>query len=822
MGVWKFSTIIPILFLIVMVPLSIQHADGSSSIKVVKGKFTSPADYRPFGGEEVGKFKIKMNQEHKLTILKVELNKDPRKGYEYLVGFMNATTGVKDMLDAFASESNVITIKDVSVPGPGSILLVTERLKYSSGDVGAYVGAAPLPESDRDTLSNEKISGSTQALKKFSSSEELKKFLFKVSESQSKHFFGGGLPVPLVPPLQGLPAAVPTTTYGSSGGSEFFSTTNVQVSNVDEPDFLKNDGKYVYILSGDKLTIADAYPAESAKVIAKVGLDVKDQSLQNMFLNKDKLVIFYQGQEEESSIEEYGYLPTPIYSPKAHALILDISDRENPRVVKNYVVDGSYNNARLIGDNVYFIVNSAVDYIHPVIPTVRQSSKVIMTPDVFYFDNPEEYYTFNTIAAIDIFGGQINAETFMMSPASNVYVSEKNIYITYTENLPYTYYQTKTKEKFFKVVVPLLPEDVQRKIKSIEESDLDAHEKWSKISELLQDTYNMMPKEQREKLFNAIQKALEEYDAKNVQETQRTMIHKIGMDRLALKYSSKAEVPGRLLNQFSMDEFNNRFRIATTLEVYTPKGSMLYNNVYVLNDNLEVVGSLEKIAPRETIYSARFMGDRLYLVTFERKDPFFVIDLSEGKPKVLGELKMPGYSDYLHPYDENHIIGIGRETKETQWGGTQTLGVKVALFDVSHVNNPVTVDVFMIGDQTADSDVLYNHKALLFDRNKNILSIPIHGQICLNQPAENICTGARFWSGFYVFGINIDNGFKLKGKIEHSRNVNYDYGYGSRSLYIGDVLYTFTQNLMKMNDLKDMSEINQIKLSTGQVIKYIS
>jgi len=673
----------------------------------------------------------------------------------------------------------------------------------------------------------------TNELKKFSSNTELREFLRQVAERQSVAYEESyGAPPLLVPsmgPLAGQGGffesenALPQAQVQSRDSALLdFSTTNVQVFGVDEPDFIKNDGKYVYILSNDKLTIVDAYPAEDAEIIAKIGLDVEGQSLQNMFLHKDRLVIFYQGQGQKYLIEEYGYIPTPIYSPTTHALILDISDRENAKVVKNYEVSGNYHNARMIGDHVYFVVNSNVDYTNPIIPYVAESSRTTgITPDVFYFDRPEQYYTFNTISAVDVFGGEINAETFMIGSASTIYVSEDGIYITYTNNLPYQYYKTDSKEKFFKVILPLLPDDVQSKIKSIENSNLDPDEKWNKISDLLQEMYNNMSEQERDRLFSEIQQASQEYENRLVYETQTTVIHKIGMDRLALSYSSKAEVPGRLLNQFSMDEFNGKFRIATTSEAYGPQGSSVYNNVYVLDENLKVVGSLEKIAPRETIYSARFMGERLYLVTFQRIDPFFVIDLSRDTPKVLGELKMPGYSNYLHPYDKNHVIGIGKETKESQWGGVQVFGVKVALFDVSDVRNPKVVDVFTIGDQSTDSEVLYDHKALLFDRNKDVLSLPITSNDYIDPLVKDDYTEPKFWQGFYVFGVDPDAGFKLKGRVEHP-NSGYDYGYGSRSFYIGDVLYTVKGGLMKMNDVQDMSEINQVRLgNTGEVIKYI-
>ncbi len=697
---------------------------------------------------------------------------------------------------------------------------------------------------DEDVFSNDTATTfeSTQTLKKFSSSEELRAFLLKAAEGQNIHYFGGQSADRAVfevtdPDRSGRESsggitAIPVGPAAnqiqqtSDSAAVDFSTTNVQVSNVDEPDFLKNDGKYVYILSNDKLTIVEAYPAEDAEVVLKIGLDVDGQSLQNMFLNKDKLIIFYVGQGEKYAIEEYGYMPTPIYSPTTHALVLDVYDRENPKKVKDYEVDGYYHSARMIGDHVYFIVNNNIDYPRPLLPVVREASERIMSPDVFYFDNPEDYYSFNTVAALDIFGGEINAETFMMGPASTLYVSEDSIYITYMKNLPYWYYQTANKDKFFDVILPLLPQDVQAEIRSITSSNLDSNNKWNKISDLLQDTYNKMPESEKNELFSKIEKALQDYESRLAQETQMTVIHKIGLDRLVLNYASKSEVPGRLLNQFSMDEHNGKFRIATTSEFYTSRGSVLHNNVYVLDNNLKIAGSLEKIAPNESIYSARFMGDRLYLVTFQRIDPFFVIDLSTDTPKILGELKMPGYSNYLHPYDENNIIGIGKESKENKYGGIEIFGVKVALFDVSNVNNPREVDVITIGDQGTESDVLWDHKALLFDKEKNILSIPIQSntytEIPIPRGDTDIYIPPKQWRGFYVFGIDPQDGFTLKGKVEHSNNASYDYGYGSRSFYVEDVLYTVTSNLMKMNDLQDLSEINEVKLgNTGEVIKYI-
>ena len=690
---------------------------------------------------------------------------------------------------------------------------------------------------------------STQTLKKFSTVDELQDFLLSLdlNRGQLTSFYerrGDVLAVTTTEPMRegslsspgedGAQSA-PSIITDSIESDPDYSTTNVQVQGVDEPDFLKNDGKYIYILSGDRVTIVDAVPSEKATVVSKIALDILEgQYLQNMFLNNDTLLIFYQEYSRDFVIQEYDFAPQEISQPKTHAMVLDVSDRENPQVVNDYEVSGNYNNARMIGSQVYLVTTSDLyDYRHPVMPLVSEQGKTIVKPAIYYFDNPELYYAFNTVTSIDLVSGAqnpVNSSTFMMNPASTMYVSEDNIYIAYDKNQPYYYYQTNTRDRFFDVVVPLLPNDVQEKIRDIERSnELSPSEKWDKVSELLQDTYNRMSESEKSQLFGDIQDALALYDERIAKDTQTTVIHKIAIGQEGINYIAKGEVPGRLLNQFSMDENGNRFRVATTSEFYSPhSGSTLYNNVYVLDEKMETVGKLEEIARDESIYSARFMDERLYLVTFERMDPFFVIDLSDDNPKVLGELKLPGYSNYLHPYDQNHVIGIGKETKENSYGGVEILGVKVALFDVSDVRNPEVVDVYEISGPGTDSEVLYDHKALLFDKSKNVLSIPVSiypdfGGPRYSEDASYI--EPKAWRGFYVFGVDPEAGFNLRGTVEHFKDTGdyYTYGMqGSRSFYIGDVLYTVTlNNAIKMNDLQTLAEINELEIGpTGGIIKY--
>ena len=622
------------------------------------------------------------------------------------------------------------------------------------------------------------------------------------------------------------PALLQASTKTSSDDLSY-STTNVQIKNVDEPDFLKNDSKYVYIVSKNTLSIINAYPAESAKIILKIALDIESQYIQNMFLNEDRLVIFYNSQSDNEIIPQYDFIPRPSYSPITHALIVDISDKENPNILKDYSIDGHFRDARMIEDYVYFVTNKNIDYQFPRFPIIAERSVPIMTPDAFYFDSMEQFSNFNTLTAIDIFGDTINSETFLMGYGGTFYVSEDNFYLTYQQDLPYEFYENSAQDRFFDVIVPILPSNVKGEIELIQnDSDIRPSLKWMKISEVMQKSYNKMDKDERENLFEKIREALTEYDIKIQEKSRKTIIHKISINQDKIEYVAKGSVPGRLLNQFSMDQKDDRFRIATTTEYYTQhSGLTRANAVFILDEQLDIVGKLDQIAPDESIFSARFIDDRLYLVTFEQIDPFFVIDLSTDKPKILGELKIPGFSNYLHPFDEDHIIGIGRDTI-VEDGRVEQVGIKIALFNVENVNNPMVADEVIIGDRYTNSESLHNHKAFFFDKTRNILSMPIDSEVnSLKEISNSKIVNPEYnrWSGFYVFDLNENDGFNLKGIVTHSERDSRYYGSeNSRTFYIEDVLYTTSKNYIKMNSFDDMEEINSIKLgNTGKFVSYL-
>ena len=291
-----------------------------------------------------------------------------------------------------------------------------------------------------------------------------------------------------------------------------------------------------------------------------------------------------------------------------------------------------------------------------------------------------------------------------------------------------------------------------------------------------------------------------------------TYIYKFELEDSKAKYISAGSVPGAVLNQFSMDEKDGYFRIATT-DSENWNSETDTNNIYVLDENLEIIGELEGLAKGEKIYSVRFMGNRVYMVTFVETDPLFVIDLSDPtNPTVLGELKIPGYSKYLHPYDENHIIGFGENTKTNEYGGVVTDGMKMALFDVTDPNNPKELYSVDIGEKGTYSELLYNHKALLFSKEKNIIAFPVS----ISKETGKYNTNLKF-QGAIVYGLDLEKGFTLKGTIAHMEIENgyrdYDYEKAvERIIYIKDNLYTLSKSLIKSTDMNTMQEKSELEI----------
>ncbi len=586
-------------------------------------------------------------------------------------------------------------------------------------------------------------------LQTFASYADLVNFLQTNSKTQGGFELYGPWDVSLKGAApQVVPAASPS--FAISGGSESssrYSTTNVQVAGVDEADTVKTDGEHIFMVSDRNVWILAAYPPESAKVLKSITFSDEAYPV-GVFVSQDKLAILgskysYPSPMPASDRAASSYI-MPYYGDVGTFVnIYDVSNAANPVLVRNFTISGSYFNSRMIGNYVYLVTSKAAYIVTNdtvILPKVYSNAeaKQIGPSEIRYANVSDNYFSFTTIAALNMQNAEEEPkyETVMMGGTSNMYVSSKNMYITFPE-------------------------------------------------------------------------------------TYGTAIYRIVIDNSSISVQANGAVLGSVLNQFSMDEYGDYFRVATTTWVLDKFsfGSQR-NNVYILNMSLQVIGKLEDLAPGENLHSVRFMGDRGYLVTFEKTDPLFVIDLSTPTtPSVLGELKIPGYSDYLHPYDETHLIGVGKHTVEADQGDFAWYqGVKISLFDVSDVAKPKQMANYTIGDRGTDSPILSDHRAFLFDKDRALLVIPVSvAKIDTSQfpgVVPSSAYGATVWQGAYVFRVSLD-GFALRGTITHlgSGDSVYDTElWIKRSLYIENVLYTVSDKEVKMNSLQDLHTINEVKL----------
>jgi len=565
----------------------------------------------------------------------------------------------------------------------------------------------------------------------------------------------------------------------AASGREY-SETNIQVEGVDEADIIKTDGNYIYVIAQGHLVIAKAHPA--AKILSTTKFN--DFYPNELFIHKNRLLVF--GSSNYRFEEKPGELVNrirhyPMYMNFMTLELYDTSDKENPELIKTIDFEGSYLTSRKIGSDVYFVVNSYPHYDRnrpciEILPVYRESDTnekpqledmqpIAGCVDIGYIE-PIQAESFITVASVSMIDESVEKEVIVGS-GQNVYASLQNLYIAQTT--------------------------------------------WP--------------------VYNAIGGLRDDY-------VQKTVVTKFKLDDGKIVFSGKGEVKGHILNQFSMDEFDGHFRIATTIGNVWDREKKSTNNVYVLGGDLEVVGELEDLAPGERIYSVRFMGEKGYVVTFKKVDPLFVIDLSEHEnPFVLGKLKIPGYSDYLHPYDETHIIGIGKDTVEAEEELKEGRGVdfawyqgiKMAIFDVSDVENPIEMHKIVIGDRGTDSPALHDHKAFLFDREKNLLVIPITlAEIKGEETADNQY-GDYVFQGAYVYDITLSDGFDLRGRVTHydddeafKKSGFYFRGDSSikRSLYIENVLYTLSDNRLQLNSLYDLDRLDILEFEKGDQRRY--
>lgn len=533
-----------------------------------------------------------------------------------------------------------------------------------------------------------------------------------------------------------------------------YSKTNTQVQGVDEADIVKTDGIYIYYLANEKLTIINTENASQMKEMSNIEFD-ETFTPKELFLNNDKIIVIgtrfeYDEREKRIGIDYDYFYPSYMDKTYTSAKIYNIQDKANPTLERTVEVEGSYLTARMIDSNVYIVSNKYMYYA----------------------------YICNKYKSTEL-----NEDDFKPHYLDTATSNE-----TKSINFDCIYYIPEFEDTNYLNIAAF---NITNNQEANVESYLGAGEEIYASKENLYVT-----------------KTKYDYERKN-KTSITTEIYKFNLNNAKCTFAKAGDVPGSVLNQFSMDESNGYFRIATTDSTSWDSENNT-NNLYVLNENLETVGKIEGLAKGERIYSVRFMGNRAYMVTFVQTDPLFVIDLSNPTtPTVLGELKIPGYSKYLHPYDETHLIGIGEDTEVVNYGygdSVVTNGMKIAMFDVTDPNNPQELYKVKIGKKGTYSELLYNHKALLFSKEKNIIAFPIS----ITGDDYNVT-----FQGAIVYGVSLEKGFELKTKISNSA-TDYDRYYSrnrvERIIYIKDTLFTLSNSLIKAVDLNTFETKGSIEL----------
>lgn len=590
----------------------------------------------------------------------------------------------------------------------------------------------------------------------------------------------------------------------AKGESLDYSETNVQVTGIDEGDILKTDGNYIYTISKNILYIIKAYPGEDAKVISTIKFN---NSPAGLFIYEDNLAVFGNIGRNDPFIRSIdAYIPNQQFS---FFELYDIADRSAPVLTAEYKFEGNYFNSRMSQGYIYFLTTTYPSYRRDYpIPIYYEgmTPKQVDVSNLYYYPIPYDNPIFVTISSLNIAkpDNQIKSKSFLVEGSQNIYMSQENIYITYTKYInEYELKQDLTIE-LFKDKLTDKQKTYIEKVKATDNDVLTLYEKRYKILNVYNDYFNSLDPDKQEEiedmLEEEIKKKLQDFEA-----FEFTVINKISVEKGEITPSANNKVAGSIINQFSMDEYNEVFRIATTLSPrwssYDTSRKVSTNQIYTLDKNLKILDKLDGLAEDERIYSTRFIADKLYMVTFKQIDPFFVIDLSDPfEIKELGQLKIPGFSNYLHPYDESTIIGIGKDATQTG----RIKGLKISLFDVSDVSQPKEIASYLSEERYSDSTALYEHKAFLFSREKNLLVIPGYNYN-YEKTSEN-------YNGALVYNISKDS-ITLRGLIDHSTGANRYLGAGvERSLYIEDLLYTKSLNLLRINSLEDLSSVKNISL----------
>lgn len=648
-----------------------------------------------------------------------------------------------------------------------------------------------------------------ESVKSFASKDEFKQYLDDAPEVNQVYGFGAGMRNSMV--LEGV--AFDTADPLAPGGDVALksesvevnepsrvSQTNVQIVGIDEPDIVKTDGKEIYYSGA--LSFGGIRPLPEPVFFEDSGTgDVSVDSVGGVVSSRSAIApdVYrsYAGiyaldafPPDEMEIDSYTTEDTQsqlllnddvLLSMRFNKIVAyDVSDPREPSNTWQLETNNreSIVTSRLIDETLYLVTRSSVLYNEPCpIQPLRVNEKdySIACDRIYHPVTPVPVDATYTVFAIDTKDGSVQSSTSFVGSYSQTVVAvfADSIYITYRNPIIFS----TLIPRFIVENADLFSSEVIAKAQKIDSYDISEASKELELQQLLDQAIRSSSRDEELRMENEFQNRMKKFLEERKRQLESTGI--VRVDRDSFEISNVGTVPGQLLNQFSLDEHKEHLRVATTIGGdWTSFGETeSVNDLYILSRNMDVVGSVENMGVGEEIYSVRFVGDKGYIVTFRQIDPFIVLDLSDPiRPKKRGELKIPGYSSYLHPLSDDLVLGIGKENSN----------VKISLFDVSDLDNPIERDKYELKDYW--TDVQNTHHAFLADPKHEVFFMP-GGQ------------------GGYVFSYKEDR-LMLERAVSEIQ--------AQRALYLDDLMYVIGRKEVVVLDEVDWEEVSRLELTVPE------
>ena len=588
-------------------------------------------------------------------------------------------------------------------------------------------------------------------------------------------------------PTAGGGAPPPPSTGGSPSQS---SGTNNQVAGVDEADFVKSEDGYLYIANAGKLRIIDAWPPEQAHVVSETPIDGE---VQKLFVYGGRAIVYSSVGPGASGSREcsYGYSCAFTGDGRPTKLtVVDVRAVGSPRVIREIRMSGSLIAARRIGAGVHTVV---ADQPPPVADLAYWPQGIdSCSPSLMKVWAFEELRRENR-ARIE----QSDIELFLPS------VTDSDGGELVGGACEQFYGADVGDGAAFTSVLSLDLSDPSAPIDPASPTDTFGHGRAS-LTSIVSRPGAVYGSE------SALYMAVPRVPGKDGAEA--SAIHKLAITAgpLGTEYRGTGRVQGHVLNQFAMDEFEGALRVAsTTGHVPDPDTHSTLTVLREQDGALQPVGVVDDLAPGEDIRSVRFAGARGFVVTFKKTDPLYAFDLARPEaPRVLGELKIPGFSTYMHMLDDTHLLSIGYDASD-QSSFAWFTGVLLQIFDVSNPAAPVLAHRHVLGTRGSSSEALTNHLAFTYFTPRQALALPM--TIC--EGGEPPSYGSMTFSGLLVFHAAADDGFAELGRVAHPPAAGIDCSNWwsdatsqvRRSVFMDDYVYSISRSAVKVNALGNLA-----------------